>query len=206
MSIAEKIRDSIKKLPAGKAFTIKRFHRLGTNDNVRKILSRMAKSGQIRRVARGIFAKPKKAPYIGEVLPTSEEIAKTVATASGEIVTVHGAEAARQLKLTTQTPMKAIFYTSGNTRKIEAGKRTIILKHVCPRKLVASGSMLGLVLTALWYLGKKNVSLETITKIKKRLTKQQFYDVMHSTEQMPGWMADVFYQYQQELSDGKELH
>lgn len=198
MSITNLIKKSIQRIPAGKLFTTQDFHHFGNPENVRKILGRMAKSNEITRVAPSVFTRPKMAPYIGKILPSANEIAATIAKASGETIAIHGAEAARKLNLTTQTPMKSIFYTSGNSRNIKSGNRTIVLKHISPRKIVAPGTTLGLVISALWYLGKDNVSEKTIKMIKTRLTENEFCEIVRSRHRMPAWMADKLYRFQKE--------
>ena len=102
-----------------------------------------------------------------------EKIAETIAKASGEKITVNGAEAARKLQLTTQMPTKQIFYTSGNSRNIKIGNSSIGLRHVSSRKLTAAGTIAGLVISALWYLGNKQVNKKVINTIKRQLTEEQ---------------------------------
>jgi hypothetical protein len=198
MNAIENIREHIKQAPLGKPILASSLNGIASPDNIRQILSRMVKNGEIERVARGIFVRPKKIAYLGKVLPESEEIAKAVAETTGEIIVPNGAEAARLLHLSTQVPMKPIFYTSGNTRHIKVKNLEITLKHITPRKLVKPGTPVGLVIAALWYLGKSNVNEHVIEKIKHQLKPKQFAELFKHTSQMPGWMAAVFYHYQTE--------
>lgn len=201
MSVAKQIKQAINKLPTGKPFTVRNLHHLGSTENVRKVLTRLANAGKIRRVTRGVFVKPKKVASIGETLPTAEEVAKAVAESTGEQIAVHGAEAARQLRLSTQVPMQTVFCTTGNTRKIKLQNKVIILKHVSPRKLATTGTIAGLVISALWYLGRNTVTQKTIHKIKQILPRNEYQKVLQETEHMPAWMANLFYQYEQGQSD-----
>ena len=197
MSVAKQIKQLIKKQPTGKPFTARNLHHLGSTENVRKVLTRLTNAGKIRRVSRGVFVKPKKVASIGEILPTAEEVAKAVAESTGEQIAVHGAEAARQLRLSTQVPMQTVFYTTGNTRKIKLQNKIIVLKHVSPRKLATTGTIAGLVISALWYLGRNTVTQKTIHKIKKLLPENEYQKVLQEMEHMPAWMANVFHQYEQ---------
>jgi len=202
MKTAQQLKSCIKSLPRGKAFTARSLREYGSYDNVRQVLSRMARDETIKRIAQGIYIRPKKTKHFAESLPSATEIAKMVAQESGEIIAVHGAEAARSLSLTTQVPMQPIFHTTGNTRKIKAGNLTITFKHISPRKLVAPGTIVCTVISALWYLGKNNVTTKTINQIKNQLSSQQFKLVTKHIQHMPAWMAEVFYQYQKEQRDG----
>lgn len=93
----------------------------------------------------------------------------------GETTGITGAEAVQKLGLSTQVILKEVFLTSGRSRKIQLENgREIVLRHVAPRKLVLAGRTAGVALTALWYLGKKGVSTETIRQIRRRLPSEEF--------------------------------
>jgi len=201
MSVARQIKQAIKKLPTGKPFTARNLHHLGSTENVRKVLTRLTNARELRRVARGVFVKPRKVAYIGETIPSAEEIAKVVAESTGELIAVHGAEAARRLRLSTQMPIQTVFYTTGNTRQIKLENRVIVLKHVSPRKLIATGTIAGLVVSALWYLGRNIVTEKTIRQIKTLLPEKEYKKVLQEIEHMPAWMANTFHQYEQGQSD-----
>ena len=197
MKAAQALEIRIMAQPTGQLFSANTFCQAASYENVRKILGRMAIAGKIKRVARGLYIKPKHVAYIGETLPSPIEIVQNIAQSTGEIIAIHGAEAARKLQLTTQVPMQPIFYTTGNSREIKTPNRTIILQHISPRKLVAPETIAGTVISALWYLGKANVSLEILYKIQKQLTHNEFNSISEYVDRMPAWMASLFYQYQQ---------
>jgi hypothetical protein len=203
MKAVKTIQSHIKQIPRGKPFTVASLNKLASYANNRQVLSRLVKSGEITRAARGIFVRPKEVPYLGKVLPESREIAETIGQISGEHISTHGAEAARILQLSTQVPMQPIFYTTGNTRHIKLGNQKIILKHISAKKLVKPGTIVGLAISALWYLGKNNVNSSTIKKIKQQLQPEQFAELLECSSQMPAWMSNLFYRYHIENSHGK---
>lgn len=190
------IQNKLKKIPSGKPFTIGSFRKEASYANVRQTLSRLVKTGEVMRATRGIYVRPKEVPYLGKVLPSSEDVVKAISKQTGEIITPHGAEAARVLQLSTQVPMRPIFYTSGASRKIKLGNQTITLKHISARKQVRPGTITCLVITALWYLGKNNINENIIHKIKNRLNEKQFSEILKHTNYMPVWMANKFKPYQ----------
>ena len=98
---------------------------LASVDDVRQILNRLIKNGEIKRIARGVFVKAKHVPRVGEILPLVREIVETIAKATGEIIAIHGAKTARQLQLTTQMPMRLILYTSENTREVKIKNQSV---------------------------------------------------------------------------------
>lgn len=197
MTAIADIKAYISSLPEGEPFSSSVLRPFASTENIRQILNRLVNAREIKRVARGIFVKPKQLSS-GEQYPLSFEIAQALTKSTGETIIVHGAEAARQLQLTTQVPMRLVFYTNGNTRILKIANRTIRLKHVNPSRLIAPGTMAGLVISALWYLGREAVTAETLSTVKQRISEEEFKETIALTEKMPAWMSDIFYKYQQE--------
>lgn len=198
MKEIELVKNHINRIPRGKPFAMRAIGTGASYANVRQSLSRLVKAGEIMRATRGIYVRPKDVPYLGKVLPGSEEVIKAVTKQTGEVIAVHGAEAIHRLNLSTQVPMQSIFYTTGNARRIKVGKLEIILKHISPSKLVKPGTTTCLVVSALWYLGKNQVNTEVIRKIKQRLKAKEFTELFKHMGQMPAWMVEAFNQYQRE--------
>ena len=68
LTIVDKIKNDIYKQKRGFVFTKYRFFDLGNPKTIAKVLERMVESGEIRRIARGIYDYPKKHPEFGEPL------------------------------------------------------------------------------------------------------------------------------------------
>jgi len=200
MTTVETIRNRINEIGVGEPFTSTQFNALGTRASVDQTLSRLVKKGEIRRLSRGVFVRPRKSRYVGEVMPEPASVAKAIASARGETVQVHGAEAARLLGLTTQMPIQAVFYTSGPSRELKLGNLPLVLKHVARRKLALSGRPAGLALSALWYLGKEQVNSTTIKTIREKLTPEAFAEFKAETPSMPAWMTNTLHRYEQEVA------
>jgi hypothetical protein len=202
MTTVKAIRNRINEIGIGEPFTSAQFNALGTRASVDQTLSRLVKQGEIARISRGVFVRPKRSRYVGEVMPEPSKVAQAIATAHGETIQVHGAEAARLLGLTTQMPLQAVFYTSGPSRELKLGNLPLVLKHVARRKLALSGRQSGLALSALWYLGKEHVDTGTIKTIRENLTPQAFAEFKAEAPSMPGWMANTLHRYEQEATGG----
>jgi mono/diheme cytochrome c family protein len=76
----------------------------------------------------------------------------------------------------------------------------LTFKHVAQRKLALAGKPSGLALSALWYLGKEQVSPRTIKAIREKLTPEAFEEFRAETTAMPAWMADTLRRYEQEVA------
>lgn len=196
------IRKRIEQVPVGEPFTPAALLECGTRASVDQTLSRLAKSGVIERVARGVFVRPEISRFVGKVMPEPLKVAETVARASGSVIQVHGAEAARRFELSTQVPTQPVFYTSGRSRLIRMGAMVIRLQHVSSRKLALAGRPAGLALTALWYLGKEAVTPNVIAKIRGKLSAGEFEALKSATSAMPAWMSDALYRSERAFQHG----
>ena len=127
MSTAGTIRAGIHKLPRGKPFTNERFLKHGSRSAVDRTLSRLVGRGEIQRLARGVFVRPRTSRFVGSVLPNVLEVVEAIARHNGETVQVHGAEAARRFKLSTQVPTAPVFHTSASSRSIRIANITVML-------------------------------------------------------------------------------
>lgn len=188
MSTTEAIRTRIQRLPKGKPFPSSRFLKLGSRAAVDKTLSRLVGEGEIERLARGVFVRPKKSRFIGTVMPEVLEVIKVIARNHGETIQVHGAEAARRFKLSTQMPTSPVFYTNGPSRSLRVGNMVVKLMHTTShRRLQFAGKKTGLALSALWYLGKENVTRNTVSHIKAGLSPTEFEKLRSAN--LPAWMS-----------------
>ena len=195
MSAITHIKTSLNQIPIGQPFAANIFYPFASAENVRQALSRLVKAGEIKRVCRGIFIKPKRNTLAGTGIPPTEELMESIAAITGETIAIHGAEAARQLQLTTQVPFKPIYYTGGYSRLFKLNNQSVELRHTTPSKLILAGTLPGLVISALSYLGKENVSQSTIEKIQKKIAPKEFEQVLNALQHMPAWMANIFYRF-----------
>ena len=188
MATAQNLRTRIRALPRGKPFASSRYFGLGPRGAVDRALSRFVQQGEIERLARGVFVRPRKSRFVGNVFPDVAEVVQFVAVNNGETIQVHGAEAARRLELSTQVPSTPVFHTSASSRSIRIGNATVRMIHTSNRRrLQYAGEPAGLALSALWYLGKDNVTRQTVVTIRSALGPVDF-EKLRSAD-MPAWMA-----------------
>lgn len=192
-STAELIRQRVGAIPIGAPFTPASFLAYGTRASVDQTLSRLVKAGTIARVTRGVFVRPEVNRFVGRVTPSPLTIAEAVATTTGDVVHVHGAEAAHRLALTTQVPTQPVFATSGPSKRIRVGHIDIRLQHVCRRKLALAGRPAGLALAAMWHLGRAAVTPALVERVRRKLGPREFEVLKSATGAMPAWMIDALY-------------
>jgi hypothetical protein len=192
MSVTANIVKRIKHTPKGQPFGIGRFVDAGSRTAVAKTLSRLAASGKLERLSRGIYMRPKLSHFAGYVRPSTQSVLRIIARRNREIIQVHGAEAVRAFGLSTQMQIKPVFFTSGASRQIKIGARHVRLLHVAPWKLQLAGTHAGLALCALFYLGKKGVNDTVIARIRAKMTPSEFKQLVDS--EIPVWMQVAFRQ------------
>ena len=191
MSTAKAVRATIGKLPRGKPFTAARFGKHGTRGAVDRTLSRLVDDGEIQRLAHGVFVRPRTSRFVGTVLPDIHEVVEAIARSNGETVQIHGAEAARRFRLSTQVPTAPVFHTSASSRTLTVAGVTVRMIHTSNRRrLQYAGEATGAALSALWYLGKDNVTPETVATIAAALGPSEF-EKLRSAD-MPAWMQKAF--------------
>lgn len=198
MSIAKTIRHRVMRIPRGKPFTTRRFLRLGSRMAIDKTLSRLAREGVIQRIVHGMYVRPRKSLFVGNIMPSTERIVEVLAKEHGETIQINGAEAALRFRLSTQVPTIPVYHTSGPNRNLKIGNLTIRLKHVSNRKLCLAGKRPGLALAALWYLGKNNVNTDTIGALRANLTTEEFETLKNAN--IPTWMVEALARYDKETT------
>lgn len=198
MSTAQAIRERINAYPAGEPFTPAHFVGLGSRAAIDQTLMRLVKAGCVERIGHGLYIVAKVGRFGVKAQPSPEKVALAVAKAEGASIEVHGAEAARRFGLTTQMPAHATFYTDGSSRRIRVGKLIIQLQHVAPRKLILAGRPAGQAMSALWYLGRGQVTSCTFRHIAKKLSPTEFQALQEAKAAMPAWMAQALSRYEQE--------
>jgi predicted transcriptional regulator of viral defense system len=196
-NVSQQIRQRIELLPNGEPFTPSAFMGCGPRASIDQALTRLTKAGLIERVSRGIYVRPEVSRFVGRVMPEPMQVAQTLAKSSGSLVQVHGAEAALRLELTTQVPTQPIYITSGRSRRVQVGQMEIRLQHVSRRKLALAGRPAGLALSAMWYLGKTEVTPSLVEKIRQKLGSSEFDALKAATSSMPAWMSDAVYRCEQ---------
>ena len=193
MSVANSVKKQILRKENGHPFTAREFLKLGSRKAVDCALARLIAENTITRVNQGIYMRPKSTQFVKVVAPDVYEVVKAVAARTGETIGMAGAEAAQRLKLSTQVPIQAMFYTTGSTRELTINNQRVKLRHVADRKLALAGKPAGMVLSALWYLGEGAVNNEVLNTITQQIPPSVLAEVESSN--IPAWMTSAIQNY-----------
>jgi len=188
ISTDDQIFRKIKKAKRGSLFFLDDFSDYGNAKTVGKALERLTKSGELHRVATGMYVRPVQDKVIGIVLPGIEEVVEAIRKRDKARIVPTGSYALYKLGLTTQVPMNVVYYTDSTARKIKVGKQTITFKRASARSLSAIGDISRLVIQALRTIGKDKVTDEELKKIRELLTKEKSFHLQYDLRLAPEWI------------------
>jgi Family of unknown function (DUF6088) len=172
----------------GWVFTPFDFLDLGSPHSVGMTLTRLTRSGSLRRLARGLYDVPRSHRVLGELLPTADDVARALARRDGASVQPAGAMAANLLSLSEQVPARAIYHTDGPSRTVKIGALTVQLKKRPPRQVRSASPMSSLVFAALRSLGRENVSSARVKHLQKTLSVADRQRLLRELPLAPAWM------------------
>lgn len=185
------ILENIKKAPKGELFFVDSFATIGNAKTINKALERLVKSGELQRVATGIYVLPAEDAYFGKVLPGIEEIAAAIAKRDKARIVPTGSYAMYKLGLTTQVPLNVVYYTDASARKVKIGKQAITFKKTSAKKLSAKSEISTLAIQALRTIGKDKATPEEIKQIKIVLEKENPNYLQHDLQLAPVWIRKL---------------
>jgi hypothetical protein len=192
VSLQTTILDLIRKRGRGKVFISKDFLGLGTREAVDQALSRLARTGEIHRLGRGLYHRPRVNETLGmELPPDTDEVARALARKTGIRIVPSGAVAANVLGLSTQVPAKPIYLTDGRTRQVQVGNTIFTVRHATPKDLPLGSPASALVIQALRFLGKDAVGAETVSRLRRRLSPGERRKLLEDARYATEWIAAV---------------
>ncbi len=171
----------------GSVFTPSDFLDVAGRASVDQALSRLVKSGKLRRLARGLYDFPMVHPKLGPLSPAPDDVARAMARETGSRVQIAGAEAANALGLSTQVPARNTYLTDGPSRRVVLGKRVIDVRHASPKHLIAPGSAAGTVVQALRHIGSVRAA-DIVEIAANRLSASDKKTLAMAAVKAPAWM------------------
>jgi hypothetical protein len=169
-TIAKKILARAKRHGAGWVFSAKHLTDFGDRAAIDQALSRLAKDGRIRRLARGLYDLPKIHPVLGPLSPNPDAVAAAAAEQAGHRLQISPARAANVFGLSSQV---------------------VYLKHAGPRALLGSGTQAGAALQALRAVGKDHINDGVVQQLRSTLPSDAKHGLRKLMHQAPQWTAPV---------------
>ena len=193
-SVENKILSVIKSKKYGTILFASDFADAGERKTINKAFERIALSGKIIRLARGIYCKPKVDTEFGfgVIYPSVDDVAQAIAQRDKCRIVPTGDTALNKLGLSTQVPMNAVYLTDGTPRRIKIyNGRGILFKHVVPKRLDFKSELIMLITFALQTLGQGNLSEEQFSRIKQLLSNEPKERISEDLKLIPGWIRYI---------------
>ena len=185
----------------GKVWTPGDFADVGSREAVDKALQRLAKSGELRRIERGLYDKPRLNKLTGKrSAPDYRAVIEAVARRDKARFVVDGMTAANTLGLTNAVPAKIEVLVDARLKPIELGNQRIVFKHAAPSRLYWAGRPGMYLVQALHWLHDAMQGEAERSKvdriIRKFLTDKEdgpklIEDLRIGLSAMPIWMQDI---------------
>ena len=192
--IAKKILKRMSSHSSGKwVGTPKDFVDLGSREAVDQALSRLVKSGHLRRVGHGLYDRPRFSSLLNSPAPADIDVAvAAVARRDGVRIMPDGLVSANQLGITNAVPAKPSYITDGPSRVLKVDGRTIHFRHASPRVMKWSGRPSAPVVQALRWLGPDAASDNQVATILNRnLPDDVKFDLLKNSRDLPGWALPI---------------
>jgi hypothetical protein len=182
---------SMRAKKAAAAYSPKHFQGIGNAAAVRQALSRLAKTGKIRRIRHGLYDLPREHPVIGKTAPDPMAAVRALMEGSSAEWQVSGAYAANLLGLSEQVPGRIVILTNGVPRRLALGKLTLVFRRAAPRNLLGAGRPVGLVIQAIRYLRERGLEAAQLELLRKRLDADAKSELTALTPKLPAWMRPI---------------
>lgn len=189
-TVEHKVRAKITYARYGEVFFVSTFHQFDV-EYVTKLLSQFEKEGLITRIAKGVYVKAKKTRF-GVVYPSAFELVTEIAKRDKAKIFPTGDTAANRLGFSTQVPMNASFLTSGSSRKLKLGNRTVTLTHGSPKKFAYKGKLMPELVQALRSIGEDNITESVEKRVAQLLSATlETETIEHDLLLAPVWVRQI---------------
>jgi len=199
-ALPTQILDRISAEPA-KVWTPGDFADAGSREAVDKALQRLAKSGELRRIERGLYDKPRLNKLTGKPsAPDYRAVIEAVARRDKARFVVDGMTAANTLGLTNAVPAKIEVLVDARLKPIELGNQKIVFKHAAPSRLYWAGRPGMYLVQALHWVHDTMLAETERSKIDRTIRKlltdsdggrNLTEDLRIGLSAMPIWMQDI---------------
>ena len=200
-SVTNIIAQKIHKKKPGCILVPEDFRCTGTATAINMALSRLAKKGQIHRLTHGIYYKPKQDPLFGELLPSPQQVAESIARKEHIRIRPSGLYSLHRLGISTQVPTRMVFLTNGKRRKIQIDKVEIIFIPTTSKKMALKGPYSSLVIQALEELGTMELSADVQAKLRNALKREDPVFLKYDLGLAPARIYNYIYQLLKENND-----
>ena len=169
------------------------FPDIGSRAAVDQALSRLVNRGDLRRIGRGLYDKPRYNPILkGDAPANIDSAVKAIVRRDGIRIMKNGIYFANRLRLTNAVPAQIAYVTDGATRNIQVDGRTIRLRHAGPNVMRWFGKPAAPVAQALRWLGPlASQDKGIVSTLKNILPDHIKRDLIQNSAYLPPWAETI---------------
>ena len=187
LSVPKRIMDIAEALPEATPICPNALLHVGSRAAVDQGLSRLARDRSLYRICQGVYMRPVASRY-GPLPPDTDRAIRNLSELWGETFVASGGSAANRLGLTTQLPMRTVYWTSGRNRHLQFGRLRAQLLHVPTWHLALPERVSGLVVRALIFLGP-HAAEDALRQLAFVLSDREIAELLNVRPILPTWMA-----------------
>ena len=185
--LKEQIIERVTGEPEGAVFNAKTFAQLGARSGIDKALSRLVTEGKLMRICQGVYTAPVETRF-GPRPPTLEKVITSLERLWGVRIVSSGGSAANVMGLTTQVPVRPVFLTSGNPRRLRFGESTVQLQPASNWLVHAPNTPAGNAIRAIEWMGPAEVE-RSVVAVCERLGPEDLDELAGIQASLPEWIA-----------------
>ena len=189
----EQVKNRIQKAKEGSVFIPSDFFDIAESVKVNMCLDRLQETGNLTRIMRGIYVKPRFSELLNKDMPPrTDDIAKAIARNYGWTIVPCGDTALNMLGLSTQVPAVWLYVSDGPYKTYEADGMTLKFKHTDNKNELTNISYKSaLVVQALKALGKDNITDRDLRIVSKLLTDNEKEQMFNEAKRVTAWVYEL---------------
>ena len=188
-SLTQNILEHARGLPRGFPLLAEGFLHLGKRAAINRALSRLARREELYRIGHGIYVLPVISRW-GKSAPFPYPTVIALAEQRGDRIVDNPAQAAYNLDVSTQVPMREIYLTSGPSRRLHFGKLEVELRHAPKWQLALGETPAGMAIRTIHYFGPRMTEYAA-KKLRGVLDDKVREELAGISVRMPSWVAGV---------------
>lgn len=185
------IDDRIDTLQPGSVFVTSDFADIAPTGAINMSLSRLADSGRIRRILRGIYDKPRFSKLLNEpVAADPSKVAYAIARKNRWSIIPMGDTALNLLRLSTQVPAVWQYVSDGPYKEYSYDNVHISFRRTSNKEATGYSYMTGLIIQGLRALGKDHVDEAVIRILSQQLSSEEKKALLDEAQGTTAWIFE----------------
>lgn len=188
----DEIVERIRNMTDGYVFTASDFLDIASSGTVNKVLSRLCKDGQIRRILQGVYDVPVYIDLIEEYrVPLIDKVAEALARKYNWTIVPEGNTALNILHLSTQVPNVWLYASDGPNHIYNIGNWQLRFKKEASRDITGKSEITRLVIQAIKKLGKESFTQKYVDKLSSVLSSDEKAIILKESTSCTVWVREI---------------